>query len=93
MFLQDPPQPVDQYAADPVLHAELRRRLPPEVLAANEERFAALGRATATELHELSEQAEAQLPEHIAFNAWGRRVDEIRVSPAWKRLKAFSMMV
>ncbi|HJN73021.1 MAG TPA: acyl-CoA dehydrogenase family protein [Myxococcota bacterium] len=90
MFLQDPPQPVDQYAADPVLHAELRRRLPPEVLAANEERFAALGRATATELHELSEQAEAQLPEHIAFNAWGRRVDEIRVSPAWKRLKAFS---
>lgn len=87
MFFQDPPRPIDQYANDAVLRAELKRRLPAGVLAANAERFEALGRATAGELHALNLQAEAEQPVHVPFDAWGRRVDEIRTSSAWKRLK------
>ena len=90
MFFQDPPRPVDLYAQDPVLRAELARRLPPDVLAAHEARFAALGAATAGELHALGEQAEAEQPVHVPFDPWGNRIDEIRTSPAWKRLQAFA---
>ena len=90
MFFQDPPRPPDQFADDPVLQAELRRRLPAEVLEANLPRFQALGRATATTLHQLAEQAEANPPTLVHFDPWGNRVDDIQTSAAWKQLKVFA---
>ncbi len=90
MFIQDPPHPVDLFEADLPLQAELRRHLPPEVLAAELPRLQEMGRDTAGLLAVLSEQAEAQPPVHEPFDAWGRRIDQIRVSSAWERLKAYS---
>ena len=90
MFFQDPPRPVDLWQADAPLKSELRRRLPQNVYATNEPRWRALGRSTATDLIALAEQAEAQQPVHVPYDPWGRRVDDIQVSPAWHGLKAFA---
>ncbi len=89
-FFQEAPQNPDLFAVDTALHAELRRRLPEALHAAVWDRCAALGRATATTLPTLASQAEAEPPKHIAYDAWGRRVDEIVTSPAWEALRVFS---
>ena len=35
-----------------------------------------------------SQQAEREVPVHIPFDAWGQRIDEIRMSQGWKQLEA-----
>lgn len=89
-FFQDLPPPPDLYAVDRALSAELRWRLPPDVAVTMAPRYEALGKATAGELLALSEEAERDPPRHVPYDAWGRRVDELRVSPAWTALKDFS---
>ena len=77
-FFQDFPAHPDLYAIDRALHAELARRLPPELQKKAAPRFEAMGRATATELPLLVADAEANEPVHVPYDPWGRRVDEIR---------------
>jgi len=90
VFFQDAPQNPDLYVTDLALQAELARRLPASIHEAALVRCAALGVATADELPRLATQAEAQPPQHIPYDPWGRRVDEIRTSPAWEALRVFS---
>ncbi len=89
-FFQDLPPPPDLYAVDRALSCELRWRLPPEVAVAMAPRYEALGAATAGELLALSEEAERDQPRHVPYDPWGRRIDELRLSPAWAALKDFS---
>jgi len=89
-FFQDAPGDPDLFAVDAALHAELERRLPADVLAEARRRCAAIGVATTGELPALARQAEAQPPQHVPYDPWGRRVDEIRTSPAWEALRVFS---
>jgi putative acyl-CoA dehydrogenase len=89
-FFQELAPAPDLYAVDRALHAELKRRLPHDVATTMAPRFEALGRATTDELLVLGDEAERDPPRHVPFDAWGRRVDEIRVSPAWRALKDFA---
>jgi alkylation response protein AidB-like acyl-CoA dehydrogenase len=89
-FFQNLPPPPDLYAVDRALHAELKRRLPADVATTMAPRFEALGRATTDELITLGDEAERDPPRHVPYDPWGRRVDDIRVSPAWRALKDFS---
>lgn len=89
-FFQDAPGDPDLFAVDTALHAELARRLPPEIHAEALRRCAAVGVATTDELPALARQAEAQPPQHVPYDPWGRRVDELRTSPAWEALRVFS---
>ncbi len=89
-FIQEFPTPPDLYAVDGALHAELARRLPKDVMAKVAPRVEALGKATAGELAELVNVADAQPPVHVPFGPFGRRVDEIRTSRAWPALHAFA---
>ena len=89
-FIQEFPPPPDLYAVDGALQAELKRRLPKEVLAKVAPRIEALGKATAAELAQLVNEADAQPPVHVPFGPFGRRVDEIRTSRAWEALRVFS---
>lgn len=41
-------------------------------------------------LWDWSQQAEREKPIHIPYDPWGHRVDEIRVSEAWKRLDRYA---
>jgi alkylation response protein AidB-like acyl-CoA dehydrogenase len=45
-----------------------------------------MGEEAATSLLELARAAQAEPPRHVPYDAWGRRVDEIVVAPAWKEL-------
>lgn len=89
-FFQDAPGNPDLFTTDAALRAELTRRLPAGLQATADERCAAIGVATTDELPRLAAQAEAQPPQLVAYDPWGRRVDEIRTSPAWEQLRVFS---
>jgi alkylation response protein AidB-like acyl-CoA dehydrogenase len=87
-FVQDFPPPPDLYAVDRALHAELKRRLPADVAVKAAPVLEAMGKSTASDLHALTVRAEAEPPQHVPYDPWGRRVDHIKVSPAWDELKA-----
>jgi alkylation response protein AidB-like acyl-CoA dehydrogenase len=83
-FYQDPPRLENQYRDDRVLRSYLGRVLPEEVLEEIEPSLERMGEMAAGRLFELSSESRLDEPRHVPFDAWGRRVDEIRVPPAWK---------
>jgi acyl-CoA dehydrogenase len=84
--LQDPPRLANTFAADRLLAETLERLLPSDVAAALRPEWDALGDEAAGPLQALARQAEAEPPRHVPYDAWGRRVDEIAVSAAWREL-------
>jgi len=76
----------NQYRDDAALSEWLKQRVPTAVLQDIGPGLDALGRRAAGEMQELTAAAEAQPPQHVPYDAWGRRVDHIEVSDAWKAL-------
>lgn len=89
-FLQEPNGPVDLWLADDALQAELARRLPAEVLDRARPALERMGHLTAGPLWSLMRQAEQEPPQLLHFDPWGRRVDVIKLSPAWDALQVLS---
>jgi putative acyl-CoA dehydrogenase len=85
-FYQEPPTLGNQYDADTVLRAYLRRRLPAKMLADVERDLTRLGERVVTDILALGERAEASPPRHVPFDGWGRRIDRIETSEAWQTL-------
>ncbi|HXX30670.1 MAG TPA: acyl-CoA dehydrogenase family protein [Myxococcaceae bacterium] len=83
-FFQDPPALGNQYDDDVLLRELLARRLPEDARRAIEPSLVEMGGLAAGRLFELSQNARGQEPVLVPCDAWGRRVDEIRVPPAWK---------
>lgn len=89
-FFQDPPRLGNQYDDDAFLRAYLRWRLPANMLGEIEPDLQRLGHRAATDILALGESAEASPPRHIAYDGWGRRVDRIETSDAWRELDRIS---
>ena len=89
-FFQDQPRLGNQYDDDALLRAYLRWRLPANVLAEIEPDLRRLGHRAATDILALGESAEASPPRHVPYDAWGRRVDRIETSDAWRELDRIS---
>jgi putative acyl-CoA dehydrogenase len=89
-FFQDPPTLGNQYDDDALLRAYLRWRLPANMLAEIEPDLRRLGHRAVTDILALGESAEASPPRHIPYDAWGRRVDRIETSDAWRELDRIS---
>ncbi len=83
-FFQDAPVLANQYRDDPLLRAYLGRALPPDVLRDVEPSLERMGELAAGPLRELALAHRREEPEHVAFDAWGRRVDDVRVNEAWR---------
>ena len=84
----DPGQPRNNtWDGDPLLRSLLAALLPPDVVAAVGPHLRHLGERAATDLLPLAAAAEAQPPRHVPFDAWGRRVDRLELSPGWLGLK------
>jgi putative acyl-CoA dehydrogenase len=87
-FFQAAPALTNQYQSDRLLRSYLKRALPSAHLAQAEKELDRLGARAAGDLLGWAEEAERNPPEHISFDAWGRRLDEIRVHAAWEKLAA-----
>jgi acyl-CoA dehydrogenase len=87
-FFQEPPALTNTYRSDRVLREHLERLLPAEVLAEVEPELHEMGEAAAGGLARLAGEAEASPPRLVQYDPWGRRVDRIEVSPAWRALHA-----
>jgi acyl-CoA dehydrogenase len=82
---QDPPRLRDEWADDLALQRLVERVLPPDVHAEVTPSLAELGHLAATDLKRWSDAADTREGEPTLrpFDAWGRRVDEVRQSPTW----------
>src|SRR5689334_14244638 len=85
-FHQSPPRLTNQYEDDPLLASYLRWRLPREMLAQIEPDLRRMGESAATEWLLLDAAAEADPPRLVQYDPWGRRIDRIETSPAWREL-------
>lgn len=85
-FFQEPPRLGNQYDEDRVLRSFLRRNIAADVLAEIEPGLRRLGARVAGEMIPLALEAERNPPELVQVDAWGRRIDAIRVSPAWQAM-------
>ena len=84
----DPGQPRNNtWDGDPLLRSLLAALLPTDVLRAAEPHLRHMGERAAGDLLALAAAAEAQPPRHVPFDAWGRRVDRLELSPGWLGLK------
>lgn len=89
-FYQTPPRLTNSFETDVWLKPYLQWRLPKDYQKSCLEELKELGRRSATDLFELSLRADKNKPVHVPYDAWGRRVDEVRVSKEWDDLKDFS---
>jgi alkylation response protein AidB-like acyl-CoA dehydrogenase len=82
-FFQEPPRLENAYEADPLLRELLARALGPgaDAIAPELRHLGALAVGALLE----QQHAERRLePELVAFDAWGRRVDRIALTPLWR---------
>jgi putative acyl-CoA dehydrogenase len=93
-FYQSPPVLRNQFEDDRVLreyaHVFFERRRDIKKKSQWESDYRRLGELAAGEWSRLADQAESEPPRHIPFDPWGNRIDEIRVSEAWKEFGRIS---
>ena len=85
-FFQHGPQLGNQYIDDQCLVSFLAWTLSPDIYKEIEPGLLTLGERVSTDILELSIDAEANPPELIQYDPWGKRIDTIKVSPSWNRL-------
>jgi acyl-CoA dehydrogenase len=84
-FNQPPPQLGNQYDDDRVLRSVLRRRFGGSLPAAVEDPLRELGALAGGELYQLQLADRLHEPQLVQWDAWGNRIDEIELSPLWRR--------
>jgi alkylation response protein AidB-like acyl-CoA dehydrogenase len=83
-FFQDPPRLGNTYETDALLREHLARTFSPEALAEIQPELVHLGALAGGTLFE-QQLAERDLePTLVQWDAWGRRVDRIRLTPLWR---------
>lgn len=85
-FFQDGPRLGNQYDEDAFLRSYLRWRLPSGLAVEIEPELHAFGGRVATDILALGDAAESAPPRHVPYDPWGRRIDDIVVSDAWRAL-------
>jgi len=86
-FIQQIPKLNNEFTDDEFLQDYLRTYFPADALAEITPDLTQFGKRVANEFIEWARDAEVNKPELIQFNAWGNRVDEIKVSQGWLNLE------
>jgi alkylation response protein AidB-like acyl-CoA dehydrogenase len=84
-FYQTPPELGNQYDDDDVLRRYLKNALPPDVLARVEPELRDLGELAGGELYRDHLIARNDEPVLTHWDAWGKRIDHIELTPLWKK--------
>lgn len=74
---------------DAVIYDHVIVHMPPCLQAVLSD-LCAFGERVASEVEEWGRECEVTPPRLVHFDSWGRRVDHIVTSPAWKRMKDLS---
>jgi alkylation response protein AidB-like acyl-CoA dehydrogenase len=89
-FFQDPPRLGNQYDEDSLLQSYLARRFPEPVRRSVAEELRELGELGGKAFYEFQLRDRLNEPELTQWDAWGRRVDRIEVSPLWREAEGLS---
>lgn len=89
-FFQAPPKLGNQYDDDRALRSYLEWKLPQDMLADIKSDLHQMGERTITDIYQLGQAAESTSPQHIPYDPWGKRIDEIKVSTGWIELDRIS---
>jgi acyl-CoA dehydrogenase len=84
-FIQQPPELGNQYTADRALRSYLARALPADMLAEIEPGLSAMGELAGGELYRFQLADRENEPVLTHWDAWGKRVDRVEVTPLWRR--------
>ncbi|NXY84944.1 ACD11 dehydrogenase, partial [Alcedo cyanopectus] len=87
---QEQPETENQYLEDALLRSYLKRHLPPKVLEEVDQDLERFGNRLLKQIKPLGWECELNPPVFWQFDAWGRRVDHILTSSAWRRMKEIS---
>jgi len=90
-FFQTPPALGNQYDDDALLREYLERTLPADFLEEQMAEYRELGELAGGALYEASLLDRENEPVLTSWDAWGKRVDRIEVSPLWKRAEAITV--
>lgn len=91
-FFQEAPALTNTFESNRWLKSYLRFKLPADMYVHIEADLHRLGRLCASEYLQLARAAETDKPVHIPYDAWGNRIDELKISPAWDRLHDVSAL-
>lgn len=89
-FFQNGPELTNTYEADHWLQLWLKDRLPKKYFSTIDKDLRQFGAKAATDIRRLGVKAENHPPQLTQFDPWGRRIDEIEVSGAWRALHKIS---
>jgi len=89
-FFQSPPVLANQYDDDALLREYLVRVLPEDMRRTHDKEYRHLGELAKGELFEQSLAERLQEPVLTQWDPWGRRVDEITLTPLWARAQALT---
>ena len=89
-FFQEAPQLRNQYHDDVLLQRVLHHRLEESVKNEIEPHLISMGQHAASDLLTWSHLAETNQPEHVPYDAWGKRIDFIRTCKEWDAYKDFA---
>ncbi|HEX8698740.1 MAG TPA: acyl-CoA dehydrogenase family protein [Myxococcaceae bacterium] len=89
-FFQDPPRLGNQYDDDSLLQSYLARRFSEELRRSVTEELRELGELGGKYFYEFQLRDRLNEPELTQWDAWGRRVDHIEVSPLWREAEALA---
>jgi len=89
-FFQSPPELGNQYTHDRVLRSYLSRVLGKEALASIEAELSELGELSGGELYRMQLADRQNEPRLVSWDPWGNRVDEIEITPLWKRAQVIA---
>ncbi len=86
-FIQQSPVSKNQFTQDPLLARYLKHKLPAQIVSEITPHLQEMGELAVGPMLAWAEEAERLTPEHIPFDPWGQRLDEIRTSSGWKKLE------
>lgn len=89
-FFQVPPIFEHPYNSDKLMKSYLKRVLPPIIWKEIDSDLNRFGKRVQELLEPLAQVAERNPPVHVPYDPWGKRIDHIEVSEAWKRLHAIA---
>lgn len=86
-FFQTAPSLSNTFQSDRLLKSLVESEIEPQWRNEVKSQLDHLGQRCVTDLQTFADEAEANPPELVSYDPWGKRIDEIRVSDGWRKLE------